>query len=140
MPIVGFSFDKIQAERLSQVKGKIDINNNMRVIDVEPRDLSFTKGQGGINFKFDFISSYEPKIGHINFTGEIIYMDTDKRIEEILDGWKKNQKVDKFVMSQILNHALIKCNIQALILSQELNLPPPIMLPKVKVEEPARKN
>jgi len=138
MPIVGFSFDKINVERKSAVKGRIDINNNMKIVDIEERDLSFTKGQEGVNFKFDFKTSYEPSIGFINLTGEIIFMESDKKVKEILDKWKKTKKVDKEIMSQILNHALLKCNIQALILSQEINLPPPIMLPKVKVEEPGQ--
>jgi hypothetical protein len=37
-------------------------------------------------------------------------------------------------MSAILNTVLTKCNIEALILSQEVNLPSPIPLPKVKVD------
>ena len=139
MPIVGFSFITMDAKRKNHVRGKVDINNNMRIVDLEPRDLSFTKGQAGVNFKFDFISTYEPNIGTINLTGEVIFMDSDAAIQSLIDNWKKSQKVDKDVMSQILNHALTKCNIQALLLSQELNLPPPIMLPKVKVEEPKKK-
>ena len=134
MPIVGFSFEKIHVERKKPVKGKIDINNNMKVVEIEDRDLSFSKGQSGVNFKFDFSTNYEPDIGSINFTGEVIFMDEEKNIKHIIDEWKKNKKVDKGLMSQILNHALMKCNIQALVLSQEINLPPPIMLPKVKIE------
>jgi len=139
MPIIGFSFDKINLQRKSAVKGKVDINNNMKVVDIEPRDLSFTKGQGGVNFRFDFMANYEPNIGFINLTGEIIFMDSDKKIKEILSDWKKNKKVDKIIMSQILNHALMKCNIQALVLSQEISLPPPIMLPKIKIDQQSKK-
>jgi len=37
-------------------------------------------------------------------------------------------------MSEILNIILTRCNIQALILARDINLPSPIPLPKVKVE------
>ena len=41
------------------------------------------------------------------------------------------KKIAKDIMSRVLNAVLAKCNIEALILSQEVNLPPPIPLPKV---------
>jgi hypothetical protein len=42
-------------------------------------------------------------------------------------------------MENILNSILTKCNIQALILSQDVNLPSPIPLPKVRQEPEAKK-
>ena len=48
-----------------------------------------------------------------------------------MKGWKKNKAIPKEAMTAVINTALTKCNIQALILSQQVNLPPPIPLPKV---------
>ena len=41
-------------------------------------------------------------------------------------------------MTTLLNALLAKCNVQALILSQDVNLPPPIPLPKVQLNEPQK--
>jgi hypothetical protein len=60
-------------------------------------------------------------------------MEETKKINSIMAEWKKEQKVDKDIMTPLLNTVLTKCNIQALILSQHVNLPPPIPLPKVDV-------
>jgi hypothetical protein len=49
-----------------------------------------------------------------------------------LDGWKKDKKLPKEIMPVILNTVLNKCNIQALILSEQINLPPPIPMPKLQ--------
>jgi hypothetical protein len=38
-------------------------------------------------------------------------------------------------MVPVLNSILAKCNIQAIILTREVNLPPPIPLPKVQFKE-----
>jgi len=46
----------------------------------------------------------------------------------------KRIKVPKDIMSGVLNTVLTKCNIEALILSQKVNLPPPIPLPSVRQE------
>jgi len=48
----------------------------------------------------------------------------------------KDKKLPKEIMAGLLNTKLTKCNIQALILSQEINLPAPIPLPKVQVAAP----
>ena len=136
MPIVGFSFNKIDVERKSGVKGKININNNVAIKDVTEKELSFVKGQKGLEFTFEFSANYEPGLGHISFNGGVIYLGEEKQVNEIMSKWKKDKKVDKVIMTTILNHVLNKCNVQALILSQEIGLPPPIPLPKVEVKQP----
>ena len=67
--------------------------------------------------------------------GEILYMEPPEKIKEIVKSWKKDKKLPQPVMTSILNNILVKCNIEALILSQTVNLPPPIPLPKVSVGE-----
>ena len=86
-----------------------------------------------MKFTFEFTSKYEPKLGTILLGGDVLFLTDSKKSKEILDGWKKDKKVPKEIMAGILNTVLARCNIQALILSQEVNLPPPIPLPKVKV-------
>ena len=84
---------------------------------------------------FGFVSKYEPKIAEINIEGNVILLLDTKKGEEVLNSWKKDKKIPKEVMGSILNTALTKSNIQALILSQEMGLPAPIPLPKVKIGE-----
>ena len=136
--IVGFSFTKINAEKLSLIKGKIDINNNVTIKNVEQADFSLgKKKQDALKFIFEFASKYEPSIGSISFEGEIIYVSEPKSTKEILDAWSKEKKIEKDLMASILNTILTKCNVQALILSQEINLPPPIPMPKVNISAPS---
>ncbi len=137
MPIVGFGLTKIIAEKTGQIKGKVDIKNNVSVKDVRPADISLGKEKNNAaKFVFEFSSSYEPGIGKILFEGEVLYMEDPAKIKEILDSWKKGQKVAQEIMAPVLNSILNKCNVQALILSQDINLPPPIPLPKVQISRP----
>ncbi len=134
--IVGFGFTKLSAERNEAAKGKIDINNNVTIKNVEEADISLGKNnQSVIKFLFEFTSKYEPNVGNILFEGELLYMDDAKKTKEILASWKKDKKVPKELMAGLLNTILTKCNIQALILSQEINLPAPIPLPKVQIAQ-----
>ena len=138
--IAGFGFTKLSAEKHEPAKGKIDINNNVSV--KEAREDNFFIGkdkQGIIKFIFEFTSKYEPAIGTILFEGEILYLDEPKKIKEILNSWKKDKKISPEIMANLLNTILTKCNVQALILSQEINLPPPIPMPKVQMAPPEEK-
>ena len=46
---------------------------------------------------------------------------------------KKEKKLNKDVAEKIINNILTKCNIQSIILSNTVNLPPPVPMPKVNV-------
>lgn len=139
MAIVGFNFKKMEVEKNQSIKGKININNNISIKDVKEIDLFAGKNkQKGLNFIYVFISSYEPKIGKIEITGEVHYMIEDKKKKEVINSWKKDKKVPKDIMTDILNTVLARCNIQAIILSRDINLPPPIPLPKVEAKSTAK--
>jgi hypothetical protein len=135
MTIVGFNFTKINVEKKEAKSPKVNISNNVGVKDVKETNLSLgTEKQKAIKFIFEFATSYEPDIGGLTFVGEVLYLEAEEKTKAILDQWKKDKSVDKDLMSAILNTVLSKCNVQALILSQEVNLPSPIPLPKVKVD------
>ena len=135
MPVVGLSFNKIVIEKFSPVKGKVQVNNNVALKDVEKTDLTIgpTK-QGALKFHFEFTANYEPKIGNMTFNGFLTFFEKPEKIKEIVDGWKKDKKLPKDTMSSVLNTVLSRCNVEALILAREVNLPPPIPLPKVTVK------
>ncbi len=138
--IVGFGFTKLLAEKHESAKGKIDINNNVSVKEAKEDSFSIGKDkQSIIKFIFEFTSKYEPSIGTILFEGEVLYLDEPKKVKEILSAWKKDKKIPGEIMANLLNTILSKCNVQALILSQEINLPPPIPMPKVQMAAPEEK-
>jgi hypothetical protein len=137
MVIVGFNFKIINAEKKGAYTGKININNNVSVKALEESPLSVSsQKQSTINFVFEYTSSYEPNVAFLQLTGELSWLDNSERINEIMDEWKKTKKLPKDIMPAVLNNILARCNIEAIILSKELNLPPPIPLPKVEEQRP----
>ncbi len=132
MAIVGFNFTKVVAERNANVTGKVSINNNVAIKDVEKADLAVgTNDQAGLKFIFEFTSGFEPKLGNILLNGEVLAIEDVSLVEEILKGWKKDKKVKPELLTPVLNYILTKANVFALILGNEVNLPPLIPLPKV---------
>ena len=140
MTVVGLQINKILVEKFAPVKGKVSVNNNVAVKDVEKTDLTFgTSKQDALQFTYEFKAAYEPKIANMIFEGTVLYFDTPEKVEEINKGWKKDKTVPPEVMSGILNAILTRCNIEALLLSREVNLPPPIPMPRVNVKTPDKK-
>jgi osmotically-inducible protein OsmY len=131
MTVIGFSFTKMLIEKSAPVKGKISINNNVGIKNLEETKLNINSDRRALKLDFEFSSTYEPDIGKILLTGEVIYLAEKSKAEDAVKNWKKNKKIEKEMMTKVLNNVLAKCNIQALILSKDMNLPPPIPLPKV---------
>ncbi|MFH1396728.1 MAG: hypothetical protein ABIG93_04985 [archaeon] len=140
MTIVKINLYKVSAERnLDARGGQIKINNNVGIKNVE--DLNFNiPGKAGLKFTFTFNCKYEPGLGSINVEGQVFYADDEKKIKEIKEKWDKDKKVSVTIMEQIVNASLHKGNIQAIKISEEVGLPTPLPLPKVKTSRvPAKK-
>ena len=136
MTIIGFNFNEIKVNRKEGIKGKINIKNNVVIKDIQEKDLNLgDKSQNALKFIFEFSSKYEPDLGDIILVGDLLFMESSGKIKEILTEWKKTKKVPKDIMAAILNTVLTKCNIEALVVSPKVNLPPPIPLPSVRQEE-----
>jgi len=133
MRTIGFDLNKINIERTGNVKGEIKINNNVAIKEIDKIAVPIKReNQEGLRFGFEFTSNYEPKLGHILINGNVVIVEDKKKADDILKKWKKDKKAESDVMAAVLNTVLEKCNIEALILSRDVNLPPSIPLPKVK--------
>ena len=132
MTIIGFNFIKISGERINAPTGKIEINNNATIKSVEKADFTMGKTkQAGIRFLFEFTSKYVPNIAEILMAGEVLYLSDPKQSAELVKRWAAEKKLEGDIMTEVLNTIMNKCNIEALILSRDLNLPPPVHLPRI---------
>jgi len=136
MVIVGFNYSKINVEKKIPTQGEIKINNNVAIKNVEEKKLPLGKmSQDGLRFTFEFVTTYDPGLGVIGLYGDVIYLDDPKTMKDIAASWKKDKKIPKEVMVDVLNGIVQKCHIQALILSQDIGLPPPLQLPRVQAND-----
>ena len=132
MTIVKINLHKVNAERNLNAKGgQIKINNNVSIKDIE--DMGFgVEGKRGLKFTFSFNCIYEPNLGKIDVEGQVYYVDEETKIAEVKKSWEKDKKIPMDVMEQIINASLHKGNIQAIKISEEVSLPSPLPLPKVR--------
>ena len=134
MATAGFGFTRISVEKKENIKGKINIKNNVAIKEIERTEVSFGKSmQPVLKFIFEYRSDYEPGIGSIVLEGNLLDVQDDKLIDDVIRVWKKDN------ITPIINNILTRCNVESLLLSREVNLPPPIPLPKVEVSMPKGK-
>lgn len=127
MPVIGYNISSIQAERRNVQAKKIDINSTPRINSVIERNLTFPVKQNALAISFEFKTNYNPDIGQIKFVGELLY--TDKNPKKILDLWEKKNKLPDDVDIELKNFLFRKCLTLGITISENLQLPPPIMFP-----------
>ncbi|MBW3011900.1 hypothetical protein KY311_01830 [Candidatus Woesearchaeota archaeon] len=134
MALVGFNFLKISGERTGELKGKINVNNNVILRKIQKSALGLNLGTDqGIEVGFEFSSKYSPEVGQIVMTGNILLLEKKDVAETILSTWEKEKKLPPRLMQQVFSTILRKCNIKALNMAEDLGLPSPIKLPDVKL-------
>jgi hypothetical protein len=133
MAIVGFDYNSINVEKSETAKGKISVSNSVNIKRVERNDISLGKTkQSGLKFVFEYSSIYNPDYAKIILSGSVLVIADEAAVKEALDAWAKDKKIKKEMLENVINTILMRCNVQSLILSNAVNLPPPVPMPKVR--------
>ena len=136
MSVIGFNFTAINASSEDKnIKGDINIQSSPNIESIERHDLSSIGIPEAVEMKFRFATNYEPKAGHIEFRGNILYQVEDAK--KIVKQWKDGNKMDDKMALDVLNTIFRKCLAKAVELSDTLRLPPPIRFPIVTTEKPS---
>ncbi|MBD3318969.1 hypothetical protein GF342_03600 [Candidatus Woesearchaeota archaeon] len=135
MAILGFGYKKIDFERKGPMKGGAQINHNANITDVQSATIKQgSASRDAARITFEFTANYEPEIASLKFEGELLWVDKPEQVKEALDGWTKDKKLSKEAMVPVYNTIFRRSLTQALIWTNDLNLPAPIRFPKVTAE------
>lgn len=138
MPITGFSFTKFGVEKKPLLSKQVSVTNDLTLGKVEFFEKNELNRSDIVRFNFNFDVKYGD-IGDINLKGYVMWSDTLEKMKEVVSTWEKDKAVPAVLLQQILNAALVKCNVKALELAQDVGLPPHFDLPKLKVNLPDQK-
>ena len=135
MPIVGFGFDKINIEKKEQFTKEDKINNNIRVESLKEFKIktSDKEESDAILMTFEFGLDYG-KAGNLELKGHIIFYDNEEKVKELLESWTKNKKLPPDFGTYIFNFIMLKSNVKALELEEEVGLPLHLKLPRFKIK------
>lgn len=128
--IIGVRFSKIEGENKKVENAReISVSSTPTIKNIN-KSASNLFGEDVISIEFEFNTKYEPNIGYIRIEGELLAKYDN--IDEILKNWKKNKSLPEDISIQILNTIFRRCLTKIIGISEDLQLPPPIILPTVK--------
>lgn len=102
---------------------QVGINNNSSIINIEKKD-------GELAIDFVFTTIYNPSIASIKIDGTLYYQGDDA--EEIFTDWMDKRTIKS---TRVQNIIIEKGLMEAVILAKELNVIPPIPLPRIQEEK-----
>ncbi len=135
MATIGFNFTKMLVERKPATGTKISVANNISVVNVDQQKLAVAGGSNVLAVGFRFELKYNPEIGHILLEGTVLELVSEEHLKENLASWKEKKMLKRDMLGHIMQVILARCQIQGIILAKELNLPSPIPLPKIKMDD-----
>ncbi|NPA38522.1 MAG: hypothetical protein GXN99_01870 [Candidatus Nanohaloarchaeota archaeon] len=145
MAIIGSTIDAISSKKIKPATSSLKIENIPAIKNVKSTKIiaNFAGGSKvpGITVSYEYTSTYysnEDKIAEIKIEGKLLYTTKDeKEAKELEKEFEKTKRMKSEVEIEILNHILHKATLHALTLSQMLELPPVIRMPRIVRREKA---
>lgn len=133
MPIIGMNFRSMEAKRTKEGSTKeIKVNSTPKITDMKEINIA-SLNKKALSMSFEFSTKYDPQIAEIKIGGEIVYL--AEKNGPILNQWKKKKSLPENVSVEILNHLFRKCLLKIAYMADDLQLPPPVQIPRVKPKE-----
>lgn len=129
MRIIGFNLSKIQIEKKEMFQGKIQVNQNIDITDLVKEKVPISDEEM-IKIYFSFTIKYSEDFAKLEFAGNTIILPDKEELKKFMKSWKDKQVPPEYRVF-LFNFIMNKCNIKALSLEDELNLPFHLPLPRL---------
>ena len=129
--IKGWEVNTLEAKRFSQVGEKLA---NIRIDHNSTVTSMAVVAQGDIAIDFRFTANYTG-LGFIKVDGRIVVSDDASVPDAIVKEWKKTGNMPPDFANMVHNAVMSNCIPTALLVSRDLQLPPPVPLPHVDVTQ-----
>ena len=137
MPIIGIGLKTMEGKRYEDITGAVKVNSSMNITNIKEQELP-ALNRKGLSIEFEHSTKYigekNKNLAEINIEGNVIMVDEEQ--EKILKDWKKDKKLPDDIKMQVIRVVSDKCSKKAIMLSDDLQLPPPpFIIPTSRQEE-----
>ena len=133
--IIGFNFNKIAIEKKKDVTNEAKISTNVDIDDVKKVNIDLFKDKDAFNIKYSLKFNYKPDFVDIEFNGNIVVLiDNSELVKKTEEKWK-SKELPLELKTHVMNIILSKCNLKALQLEEELNVPLHMPAPRVDIQK-----
>jgi len=130
MKVIGFNLSKILIQKKEKFEGKIEVNQNIDIKNISKDSISITK-EDILKIDFAFNINYSNEAAKLEFEGNLLLIPEKEELKEILKSWK-DKKISDNTRIPLFNFIMSKCNIKALSLEDDLNLPYHVPMPRLE--------
>lgn len=134
MSMIAFNFTNISAERRVGRVAKYSIKNSTNIVEVKEMPLGKQKA---LLFVFKNTVDYEPGVGTIALSGDVLFLSSDEEAKKVVEQFAKTKKIDTKYSEAVYNAILSRSTVQSLVLARDVGLPAPIQMPRVKASPAA---
>ncbi|HLD57940.1 MAG TPA: hypothetical protein VJA47_06530 [archaeon] len=139
MAVIGFSIKRMDARKdKDQANSQITVNSTPTIVELKEIDIP-SLSKKAISIQYEFITRYETDVGTIKVEGDLLYL-SENGNKEILDKWKKDKTLPDGVSLEVLNTLFRRCLTKIVSLAEDLQLPPPVQFPILKLKSEEQKN
>lgn len=134
--IKGWELNSIEAKRFSKVGEKlvnVRIDHNNTITSVVPLN------QTDVSIEFRFTANYTG-MGFVRMDGKLVVADDTRKPDEVAREWSKTNNMPPEFANLVHNAVISNCIITATIITRDIQLPPPVPLPQVDMNQQAKKN
>ena len=133
MSVIGIRFRSFEGRREGgKVTPQIKVNSVPKITGVKETSMPMLDKKT-LSLDFDFVTDYDPNIGRIKLSGEVYYMAKDNK--SVLKSWKDKKTVPDDIRIDVLNHLFRACLLKIANLADDLQLPAPMAIPRVKAKD-----
>ena len=130
MTVVGLNYKTIEARKEGGVGNKeVKVNSTPMIKDVKEVDVPTLSAKKALSIDFEFLTRYEPAFATIRIDGTLMYVTSNSKA--VIEEFKKNKKLPEANSIEVLNYLFKNCLLKASILADDLQLPPPMPMPKI---------
>ncbi len=132
--ILNIMIESMSCEKKKQPFGPIQISSNNQIINVSATKM--LDSSDGISVGFKYITKYlikDDEIGSIELDGKVFY--NGENFEKILDLWSEEKKFNPHISTNIINIILAEASVTAVIIANQMRLPPPIPMPRTRTKK-----
>ena len=139
MGIIGYNITSVTADRKLEMKRieNMDVNSTVKISSVTEREITLPEKSEALGIGFEFTTEYRPDIANFKVVGEVLY--SDKTSKNIAKSWGKDKKLPEDMDIEIKNFIFRKCLTLGVNLSEELQLPPPVIFPMISPKKDEEK-
>ncbi|MFT4309966.1 MAG: hypothetical protein ACMXYL_05790 [Candidatus Woesearchaeota archaeon] len=136
MPIVRHEMYKLSCEIKERLPPQMHVKNNISITGCNKDPSIKTPDATTFVIEYVFTTDYAEGKGSIEIKGKLYYIADSKTAEEITKSWEETKMLPEKVMLEVGNFGLMKSQMQAVLLANEMGLQSPVRMPLM---EPKKK-